>query len=447
PYPYLEYLRDFLYGIPGNGPATAWRDVVRLEAGTVYQQRGTAGTVRSYWKAADFAPAQYADETESVGEFRRLFRAAVAQRLEPNGRSWAQLSGGLDSSAVVCTAEQLVARGSIAGTVTVVDTLGDGDERRFSDLVVQKYGLRNEQVRDSWPWEEPDSLVLIDEPHQLFPFQERDRRVRDAVRSNGGRVLLSGLGSDHYLFGNLGYIPDLIVAGRLLHAVRELTTWSLVQRRSFWWMARQHALKPLLGGRSRPRKSDEDAPRLPRWLGDGQRVGDQMARLYAFKIAPPRGRMFNHAIAREVANISAWVQRDDFENGMEMRYPFLSRPLVEFSLRLPVSMRARPFARKWVLREAMTNVLPEPVRTRQSKGRIDARILWSLNREAATVQWLLREPILGDLGLVDVDHLRSAVEEARSGIKHNLVMLMSALSLETWLAVRSGRTATQRKAA
>ncbi|MGH7467165.1 MAG: hypothetical protein ACRENP_04180, partial [Longimicrobiales bacterium] len=63
------------------------------------------------------------------------------------------------------------------------------------------------------------------------------------------------------------------------------------------------------------------------------------------------------------------------------------------------------------------------------------------------VQALLREPILAELGLLDAQQLRAAVEEARSGVKHNLVMLMSALSLETWLAVRSGKADLQRLAA
>jgi asparagine synthase (glutamine-hydrolysing) len=443
----LDYLRDYLYGMPASGAATAWREITRVEPGTVFQQRGTGDTVRRFWSAEEFQPAAQADEAESVAEFRGLFRSAVAQRLDSERQTWAQLSGGLDSSSVVSTAEQLVQRGSIAGTITVVDTLGEGDERRFSDLVVQKYGLRNEQVQDSWPWEDAAALAPIDEPYQLYPFQRRDQRVREVVRSNGARVLLSGMGSDQYLFGNLGYIPDLILAGRLMHAARELTAWSLVTRRSFWWMARRHAVMPLLGGRLRPRRNDEDAPRFPRWLGDEKRVGQDFERVFDLRAHVPRGRMFNHSIARELASLPAWIQRDGFENGMELRYPFLSRPLVEFSLRLPVHMRARPFARKWVLREAMRDVLPEPVRTRQSKGGIDARIVWSLQRESATVQSLLHEPILAELGLVDAQHLRAAVEEARSGIKHNLVMLMSALSLETWLAVRSGRTAALSRAA
>ena len=85
-------------------------------------------------------------------------------------------------------------------------------------------------------------------------------------------------------------------------------------------------------------------------------------------------------------------------------------------------MRVQPFARKRVLREAMRGVLPEQVRTRQSKGGIDARILWSLQRENGFLRSLLQDPILADLGVLNASALRTAVDEARRGVKHNLVM-------------------------
>jgi asparagine synthase (glutamine-hydrolysing) len=443
----VSYLRDFLFGLPDPGTRTAWSDVKRLEAGTVFQQRGTGDTTRRYWSAENFTPAADADERESVEQFRELFTNAVQQRIDTRTGTWAQLSGGLDSSAVVSVAEGIVGAGSLSGTVTVVDTLGSGDERTFSELVVQKYGLRNEQVQDAWAWEDAGrGFIASDEPNSLYPFALRDLRMRSVVLSNQGRVLLSGFGADHYLFGNLSYIPDMILSGRIFAAARELAGWSLARQQSFWTMARRHAIAPLLGRATVGRRT-EDSASFPRWLGDSARVTRDFNRIYNSHALQQRGRMFVNYTAREMASIPAWVQRDGFEDGMEVRYPFLSRPLVEFSLQLPVHLRVQPFARKRVLREAMRGVLPEQIRTRQSKGGIDARILWSLQRENGFLRTLLQEPILADLGVLDGAELRSAVAEARNGIKHNVVMLMSALSLETWLAVRSGRLALQRKAA
>jgi asparagine synthase (glutamine-hydrolysing) len=443
----LDYMREFLYGGCLNTSRTLWRDVVRVEPGQLYQQRGTTGEWLRHWSADRFEPARKAGEAETVAEFRSLLTASIQQRLDPAGPTWSHLSGGLDSSSIVSTSERIIRPGSINGTITMVDSMGNGDERRFSDLIGRDFGVPNVQVSDAWPWQNSGAFTLSDEPNSLYPYQDRDQRVRAVMRERQARVLLSGHGADQYLTGNLNYIPDLVVSGRWIHATRDLVSWSLANRRSFWWMAKRHAVEPLLGARLLRSSRDDDAARLPRWLGTATQVTREYARVYDFAVKPPRGRMFSYQTSREVAGLSDWILRDAFEDGMEVRYPFLSRPLVEFALRLPVEMRLRPGVRKWILREAMRGVLPEPIRTRQSKGSIGARILWSLQQEAGTLQALLRQPLLAELGLIDVHHLRTAVEEARTGAKHNLVMLMSALSLETWLAVRNGQTATQRRAA
>jgi asparagine synthase (glutamine-hydrolysing) len=258
----------------------------------------------------------------------------------------------------------------------------------------------------------------------------------DVVRKSGGRVLLSGFGSDHYLFGNLHYVTDLARRGRVGTAVRELAAWSVASRQSFWTMARDH-LGPLVPGLGRRRLHPLDD--VPAWVepafADRHAVRDRLDD----HIDAPAGRLFPGRTARDLRSLPSWIERWPYGEDVEVRYPFLHRPLVEASLRLPVRMRLRPQGRKWVLREAMRGLLPEDVRTRVGKGTIDARILWSMQRERHRLDELLRDPILGQLGCIDPARLRSAVDSARRGVQTNLAFLMCALSLETWLAVRSGR--------
>jgi asparagine synthase (glutamine-hydrolysing) len=305
--------------------------------------------------------------------------------------------------------------------------------------VVRRVDYRNEQVRDYWAWQE-DGLAppVTDGPRPLFPFFARDRRMCDVIRKSGGRVLLSGFGADHYLFGNLHYVTDMARAGRIGAALRELATWSVAGRGSFWSMAREH-LGPLVPGLGAPRTGSlDDVPAY---------VDPAFAARYGVReridVTPGRGvaQWFSKRTSRDLLTIPSWIDRWPFGEDVEVRYPFLHRPLVEASLRLPVRMRVRPEGRKWVLREAMRGLLPEEVRTRSTKGTIDARILWSLQRERVRIDELLRDPILAQLGAVRPEALRDAVDSARRGLKVNLAFLMSALSLETWLAVRAGRWA------
>jgi asparagine synthase (glutamine-hydrolysing) len=133
-----------------------------------------------------------------------------------------------------------------------------------------------------------------------------------------------------------------------------------------------------------------------------------------------------------------WVQRGAFQDRIEMRYPFLARDLVEFTLQLPVGMKIRPQGRKWVLREAMKGIVPEESRTRSGKGGMDARILWTLQHERRLIAGLTKDPILAQLGYVDAAELRQTMELARQGEWHNTVQALSVLALESWLRVRNG---------
>jgi asparagine synthase (glutamine-hydrolysing) len=150
------------------------------------------------------------------------------------------------------------------------------------------------------------------------------------------------------------------------------------------------------------------------------------------------GKLYATQMTAELRKLTHWVQRGAFEDQLEMRYPFLHRPLVEFALTLPTAMKVRPGVQKWILREAMRGLVPEKVRTRATKGGMDARIFWTLQHEAPLIRMLTDDPILGQMGCIDVGELRRMVEVARQGEYRNTVYLFSVLSLETWLRARFG---------
>jgi hypothetical protein len=241
-------------------------------------------------------------------------------------------------------------------------------------------------------------------------------------------VLLSGFGADHYLYGNLDYITDLAASGRIRDALGEVTTWSVAMRQSFWAVGRRYLVDPFLS-RSHPKQQ------RPRWVTPPYRE------MHASTVRTHGAQRFAHRITQTMSSMPTWLERWPYGPEVEMRYPFLYRPLVEASLQLPPRQRVRPNARKWILREATRDVLPESVRTRSTKGGIDARILWSLRREQPQLDRMLEDPVLAQLGCVDASALRGAVDAARRGVSDNNVQLFSALALETWMRARNADVA------
>jgi asparagine synthase (glutamine-hydrolysing) len=439
-----EYVADFLLAGDPGPERTIWADSRAVPQGSILTSHDGRCMSERFWDPFDFEPADGDDGRAQVDQFRALFSEAVRTRLEPNGQTWAELSGGLDSSSIVSMAQTLVEAGEIsegvAGTISIVDELGTADERPFSELVVKRFSLPNAIVANPWPWQEDGcDPPRTDEPRAHYPFFARDRLECDTVRAAGGRVLLSGMGSDHYLYGNQLFIADLVARGHVIRAGREIARWSVQKQGSFWYNVLYDAVVPLLsvGGQRRLRTQHA----VPDWIEPAfaQRTSI-MERIPAFRASrAQRGRKFAWQAAAHMQELVRWLPRGSFEDRLEMRYPFLYRPLVEFGLRLSPTLRAQPLAPKWILRQGMNGILPEPIRTRSGKGGIDARLNWAFRYERKRIAEVLSKSRLATLGVLRTDQLEAAVDRASRGEQSSIVMLFAALSLETWLFVRDNR--------
>src|SRR5581483_6873597 len=244
-------------------------------------------------------------------------------------------------------------------------------------------------------------------PDPLYPMYARNRAFCSIIRGAGGRVLFSGAGPDHYLAGNLYFFADWLAQGRIVEAAREMWRWSLVGKKPFWKYAFDNAIAPLLPTTTRrwiaPRWAsvyDWIRPNFAREFGLAERTAWNLA------LAAPQGHKFAGQIESDIPHLAVCVERGEFEKGIEMRFPYLYRPLLEFCLRLPRELRIQSATKKWIMRETMEGVLPEVVRSRRDKGAISGRTRWALTREGLTIATILKKSILAELGCIDIARVR-----------------------------------------
>lgn len=437
----LDYIAEFLATGGGLVDRTVYANIFSVPPGGLLVASKERVAVQRYW-VPHVRRTGARDYRGAAAEFRELFLTGVRQRVQAGGVTWARLSGGLDSSSIVCAASHDAERNGtlspIAGTVTTVDSLGRGDERPFASAVLERYGLQNVQVADYWLWRNDGAPPpLTDEPHVMYPFYARDRRGAAAVRERGGQVLLCGMGADHYMHLVPVFATDALATGHLGEAIGCLWDWAVSSRQSFWRYLERYAMRPFVPQfrKARARRFRRQLP----WLNEGfvQAYGilerDPSAR--HMKVAP--GHHLEAHIAYQLAALpTSGLAREISGAGLDVRYPFLYRPLVEFALSLPPQALTRPNEPKWILREALRDVLPEIVRTRSGKGTIGARVLWSLEHERKVVSYLTHNTMLAAMGCIDEKRLRSGLRRAQR--ERRVTLWLHTLSLEMWLRVRFG---------
>src|ERR1700733_15109278 len=177
--------------------------------------------VSKYW---DFDPKnkiRYRTEAEYEDHFRFVFAKAVQRKLRSDRPVLAELSGGRDSSSIVCMADTIVARG--AADTPRLDTISYYDdsepnwnERPYFPKVEEKRGRTGWHVNvgardpETIPTPEPPP----ESPHGCFVATPGyDGRTyphfRMCMASQGNRVVVSGIGGAEVLGGEPTPAPEL----------------------------------------------------------------------------------------------------------------------------------------------------------------------------------------------------------------------------------------------
>lgn len=419
---------------------TIWSGVVPLPAGEwLIWQNGKLQHER-YWSAETHQQRAQISRDQAVDEFRALFRRAVLQSVEPDGRTWADLSGGLDSSSIVASASTFgrdVGR-ALGGTITYVESLG-GDETRFVDAVLKQCQLRNERLHDTWPWQDDGAPPPVtSEPSRDYPFYARDRQTAAILKAAGATTLLSGVGPDIYMPHGAYHAVDLLRSGSFSDSANQLFRWAYIRGQSIWTVIARDVLLASLPTSLQAWFARRRRP-APRWLRPG------FVKRHGFndhwcesQVVPGRvGAKGQMAIANQLSRVVSHLRNWRSLNGI-LRQPYLSRSLVEFCLSLPHAVRTDVAHSKPLLRGAVEGILPIEILRRQcTKGTaLGPRICWSFRRERSTLRQLLREPVLADLGCIEPKEVLRQLDDFASGRGDVPRPLYEALSLETWLAVR-----------
>jgi asparagine synthase (glutamine-hydrolysing) len=319
--------------------------------------------------------------------YRDALEDSVRLRLRADVPVGSCLSGGLDSSSIVCLANrQLRAAGAeaVQRTFSARSTDLAVDEGRFIDAVVRHTGVSNVQVQT------PAQTLFADLPkltwHQDEPFGSTSVyaqwHVFRLAAENGVKVMLDGQGADEQLGGYEPFfaarVASLARHGRLATLMKELPALPTTQLGSAAaLLLPERARQALRRAFRRPSTAEAD------WL-DRERLGAHVRDPFldaGGRPADVQQLSMAQLLYTSLPMLLHWEDRDSMAHSVEARVPFLDYRLVELSLGLPEDEKIAGGVTKRVLREAMSGILPEPVRARRDK----------IGFATAEQQWLRRE--------------------------------------------------------
>ena len=413
--------------------------------------------VSKYW---DFDPGKrirYRSDADYEEHFRSSLGTAVQRRLRSDGPVLAELSGGMDSSSIVCMADTLIACSTAEhpclDTISWFDDSYDQLEPDTNELhwitkVEEKRGKTGfhinlvEQRQGELDSQRPlgsefdyDRFAAVPNPSSreagLF------RQYSAYIRMRGHRVVLSGLGGESTTGGDIPTptpeIQNLLARPQFFALARQLRAWAAKMGKppfALLWEAIRGFLPLAFVGVP---KEIHVAP----WFHPGfVRRNRAALRAYPFRI-----RLFGPLPSFQ-DNI-AKLNRDRWQMAFfplrseilrDLRYPYLDRDLLEFMCAIPREQIVRVGQRRSLMKRALVGIVPDELLERKRKAFVPPESPNDCFTESGGMLELGQDITSSCIGIVDRDRLLEACRGARRKGEDPIRNLKRTLTLESWLS-------------
>jgi asparagine synthase (glutamine-hydrolysing) len=443
--PNCTWDRDYLIGCAAYGPppeSTAHREIrscppgVRLVLSAQNLEQRTRCSIFPVNTLRLQRPVDYEEE------LRRVFLTSVADRMGDDTHVWSQLSGGLDSSSVVCASRWLMAQGRVPATtlstVTFVSSSSpEWSEAPFVEAVEAHCNLSSTRVDiDTLPF-----MPVLDAPGpKLF---QKDYAVAQQMRSSGVSTLLTGRYGDLVMRQDpfdVAAIAESLRRREFWLALQDMRTLALAARLTVVDVALQAArllrrrnLKHL-GKPDKPR--GHDSSRFAEFLCLTHDAAQRVAtwNLESTALAKATGTPEHFGMLDTLYRVAAQRRLQAAPGlGIHVAHPFMSRAVIEFVLAIPQRVLCAPGETRSLMRRAFQTLVPDRILRRSSKGYAAPAATRRL--KVIVPQFLAdsRQWLLADLNIVDKAAVERRLASLTRGASQSPRNLQFILGVELWL--------------
>ena len=333
------------------------------------------------------------DEEKAKQRFRNLFSDAICRHLRADVEIGSCLSGGLDSSAIVCTVNKIIHQNDNPNTQYAVSACFEQpgyDEREYSHEV-QKF-CSNLILSEVFPnmdhliAELDDIIWHMDEPiasSSVFAQREVFRRAKEL----GLKVMLDGQGADELLAGYTDFYKTefawLFRSRQWKRLRKEVDAYIQCQtsldtnnKVRFFTVTALETIAPCWFQNMLFRLYQRHA-RNRQWL---HLTPEGMDLLWSVKQRFDKRdpKVYTRAeMDIGLRELLHYEDRNSMAFSIEARVPFLDAIFSDFAENVPFGMKIKDGKTKWIMRAALEDTLPYKISHRYDKmGFVTPEALW-----------------------------------------------------------------------
>lgn len=397
-----DYLRYGYISNPQKPELTFYKDIFQLPAASYLTIKDGEVKIKKYW-SIDLEKKSTISFDDAKDGFRELFTQSIDRRLRSDVAVGSSLSGGLDSSLIVCLVSDLLKpKGLNINTFSARFKNFIKDEGKYMQYVVDKTNATPHYIFS-------ESNVLNDKIDEIFYHQEEpfgsssilvQYQVFELAKKNNVTVLLDGQGADEILAGYTPYYQTFF--NELLK--RNPTEYK-AQLKYYLELQEGNAINPPArilekqsGFKEKLKKSLPALVMLNRLMRKSmfnERSGDINADFFREHKSSPiptfdydeyslNSHLHTHSTSYGLGTLLRYADRNSMAHSREVRLPFLSHELVEFIFSLPSEYKIHNGWTKYLMRTTFEDTLPQEIAWRKDK----------IGYEPPQKEWMSRPEII-----------------------------------------------------
>jgi len=436
-----EYVAGYLAFYP-DAHLTPYREIHSVPPGSFTRIQDHKIADHEYWTFDWRIKTRYKTDADYEERYRYLLRQAVRRRLRSDSDILAELSGGFDSSAIVCMADDITAKER--PELASIDTFSFYDSNEPEDNDFRYFtSVKGKRGGKGFHTDLQGSGASLHFEYPVFAARpgfgnraEIGAVLTEVIRQGKYRVMLSGTGGDEMNAQALDprvQMADLLVEGRLVEMAKQLTAWSLLIRKRPWIQLFLQTLLQVMPVSVRAPLTEQgkvDPWIIPQFAKKHRMSARQLEALDGLWLTRPSVRD-----AMQTVSTLSRMLNDTAPQSFEKRYPYLDQDLVEFLTTIPQDQLLRPGQRRFLMRRALADILPAEVLGRNTKSRLGGRCYSvALEKHWNRLERVFVSSLSSRIGYVNDGRLLEALVRMKNGqVPTHFLRLLKAISFEFWL--------------
>ena len=375
---------------------TFYNEILRLPPAYKMTVNSKTLELQCYWSLDYNRELRLSSDEEYADAFCKLFTEAVRCRLRSAFPIGSMLSGGLDSSSITCVARKFIAEKETNKLHTfsaVFDKVSECDERVFQDAVIAQGNIepyRFNADRFSPLTDFKQVLWHQDEAYSTGNLYLNWNLYKPASQ-NSVRIILDGFDGDSTVSHGLGYLAELANTEQWFYLAKQIKDYCTrvgePWREALWSWIWSYKINPIIvkSGISkilrRSRKlfrrnqplQQSALNNQPAWRKlINPEFMEQINLIERLKNQPNRPQTERESHYRRLIEAGMPRTLETLDKaagayGIELRFPFWDKRLIEFCLSLPPEQKISKGWTRMVMRRAMKHILPQQVQWRVGK--------------------------------------------------------------------------------